>query len=137
MPLALSLHIVFVAMWAGTLLYLPQLFVRQAAESDAAARQRLELMQRWLYAMIMTPSALLTVGFGIWLVFERGFDGGWLHVKLALVVAMGLFHGYCGHLMVKLKREGAKHRLAYYRALPFAPAALILGVVTLVTGKPF
>ena len=43
-------------------------------------------MQRWLYAFLMTPSALLTVGFGIWLIFERGFEGGWLQVKLALVV---------------------------------------------------
>lgn len=137
MPLALSLHIVFLAFWAATLLYLPQLLVRQMAERDAGERRRLMLMQRWLYAAVMTPSALLTVAFGIWLLFERGFEGGWLHVKLALVVLMGLFHVYCGHLMMKLKPDDAGHRLAYYRALPLAPAALILGVVALATGKPF
>jgi protoporphyrinogen IX oxidase len=137
MPLALSLHIVFLALWAATLVYMPLLFLRQAAEADAEARGRLVLMQRWLYAIVMTPSALLTVGFGIWLVFERGFEGGWLHVKLALVLFMGLFHVYCGNLMVKLKAQRARHRAAYYRALPLAPALLIIGVVALVTGKPF
>lgn len=137
MPAALSLHIAFLAIWAAALLYLPQLFARHAAEPDAQARKRLVLMQGWLYAAIMTPSALLTVVFGIWLVFERGFEGGWLPAKLALVVLMGLYHAYCGQLMANLTRQSAAHGLAFYRALPLAPALLVLGVVTLVTAKPF
>jgi uncharacterized membrane protein len=44
---------------------------------------------------------------------------------------------YCGHLMMKLNGAGRVHRLAYYRVLPLAPALLILGVITLVTAKPF
>lgn len=116
---------------------MPMLFLRQAAEPDPAGRRRVMLMQRWLYAAVMTPSGLLTVIFGIWLIFERGFEGGWLPVKLALVVGMGLYHVYCGHLMMQLKCDAEMHRLAYYRALPLAPALLILGVVALVTGKPF
>lgn len=119
------------------LVYLPQLFARHAAEADAEARRRFELMERWVYAVLMTPSALATVLAGIWLIFERGFEGGWFPVKLALVVAMGLFHVYCGHMMIKLKRGGATHRPAYYRALPLPPAILVLAIVVLVTGKPF
>lgn len=112
------------------------LFARQAATVEAAARERLMLMERWLYALVMTPSALLTVAFGVWLVFERGFEGGWLPVKLALVLGMGLFHVYCGVLMTGLKRSSG-HRPAFYRALPLAPGVLIVGVLVLVTGKPF
>lgn len=93
-------------------------------------------MQRWLYAAVLTPSALLAVLFGIWLVFERGFQGGWLPVKLALVVLMGLFHVYCGHLMMKRRHSPARH-IVYYRVLPIAPLVLIVAIVTLVTGKPF
>lgn len=138
MPLALSLHIAFLSLWSAALLCLPLLFAQQAAagRADADARQRLMLMQRWVYSNLMTPSALLTVGFGIWLVFERGFEGGWLPVKLALVLGMALFHVYCGVLMTGLKRS-AGHRPAFYRCLPLAPAVLILAVLALVTGKPF
>lgn len=125
----------FLAVWSAALLGMPLLFARQAATGDAEARRRLMLMQRWFYATIMTPSAVLTVAFGTWLVFERGFEGGWLHVKLALVVLMGLFHVYCGRLMVRLRH--APRRPAYYRALPVAPGLLVLCVVALVSAKPF
>lgn len=137
MTFALSLHIAFLAVWSASLLALPLLLARQAAAADADERQRLELMQRWLYAALMTPSALLTVVFGTWLIFERGFAGGWLPVKLALVLAMGLFHVYCGMLLGSRTEPGAKHRALYYYALLPAPALLIVAVVTLVTAKPF
>jgi putative membrane protein len=137
MLLALSLHIAFLSLWSATLVYLPQLFLRQAMAEDPDIRLQLEHMQRWLYAYVMTPSALLTVAFGIGLVFERNFEGGWLPVKLAFVLLMGLFHGYCGHVMVNLQRRRAMHRPLYYRVLPVAPALLILAVVTLVAAKPF
>jgi protoporphyrinogen IX oxidase len=136
MLLALSLHIAFLSVWSAALLALPLLFARQATAPDADERARLAMMQRWLYSNVMTPSGLLTVAFGIWLIFERGFDGGWLPVKLALVAGMGLFHAYCGVLMIALK-HGTPHRPAFYRLLPLAPASLVAAVVTLVTGKPF
>ena len=138
MPLALSLHIVFLSIWAATLLYLPVLFARHALERDPQGRRRHMLMERWLYAAIMTPSAVLTVLFGVWLIFERGFEGGWLPVKLMLVLAMGLFHVYCGHVMVTMRRRtGLVARPAYYRALTVPSGLLVLAVVTLVTAKPF
>lgn len=116
---------------------MPLLFARQAGHADPQERHRLELVQRWLYASLMTPSAVLTVLFGVWLVFERGFEGGWLPVKLALVLAMGLFHAYCGTLLGDRTAPGAKHRALYYYALLPAPALLIVAVLVLVTAKPF
>jgi putative membrane protein len=137
MTLALSLHIAFLAVWSASLLAMPLLFARQAADPEPEGRHRLELVQRWLYASLMTPSALLTVLFGTWLIFERGFEGGWLPVKLALVLAMGLFHVYCGMLLGDRTEPGAKHRALYYYALLPAPALLIVVVIALVTAKPF
>lgn len=116
---------------------MPVLLARQAADRDRAGRERLELVQRWLYATVMTPSAVLTVVFGTWLVFERGFQGGWFPVKLALVLAMGLFHVYCGMLLGERSRPGAEHRPLFYYALLLAPGALVVAVIALVTAKPF
>jgi putative membrane protein len=137
MTVALSLHIAFLAVWSASLLAMPLLFARQAAAPDGKERHRLELAQRWLYASLMTPSALLTVGFGIWLIFERGFEGGWLPVKLALVLAMGWFHSYCGVLLGERTQPGAEHRALYYYALLVVPVLLIIAVTALVTAKPF
>jgi protoporphyrinogen IX oxidase len=116
---------------------MPALLARQAADPDHDARRRLELAQRWLYAALVTPSAILTVAFGTWLTFERGFEGGWLPVKLALVLAMGLFHVYCGVLLGKRTEARAVHRPLFYYALIPVPALLVVAVTTLVTAKPF
>jgi putative membrane protein len=137
MPLMITLHIAFLIIWSASLLYLPHLFVHQALTKDAESRKQAIVMQRMLYALIMTPSALLTVLAGGWLVFERGFSGGWLHVKLTLVLLMVFFHAYCGALMVHLRHHRFIHPLAVYRMLPAVPALLITGVVTLVVAKPF
>lgn len=133
---ALSLHIAFLLVWSAALVYMPVLLFRQAGERDPGARERIALMERWLYATIMTPAALLAVLAGTWLVFERGFQGGWLPAKLALVVLLAWFHVHCGHLMVGLKQRGPLHR-GYYGVLPAVPALLITGIFWLVTGKPF
>lgn len=135
--LTLSLHIAFVTVWAASLVYFPYLFSEQSRVEESDRNERLILLQRWIYAKVMTPSALIAVIAGTWLAFERGFSGGWLHVKLALVLLMVLFHAYCGKLMVDLKRHGFVRGMAFYRLLPILPAALATAVVVLVVGKPF
>ena len=127
----------FLLVWSASLVTMPALFMRHARAADEASREQVMLMERWLYANLMTPAAVLAVLAGTWLVFERGFSGGWLHAKLALVLAMTGFHIYCGHTMVKLKHAGATHRPWRYGALAAAPVTLVLAIVWLVTGKPF
>jgi putative membrane protein len=133
----LSLHIVFLILWSACLLYFPQLVVRQAVVENPRTEHDARRMQRTLYALVMTPAALLTVIAGVWLVFERGFVGGWLPVKLALVTLMAFFHAYCGALMDDFRHHRIRHRLWFYRLLPLAPLLLITAVLTLVVGKPF
>jgi len=135
--LMLSIHIAFLVVWSACLVYFPLLFVEHHGTGDDLRREQLVLLQRWIYAKVMTVSALAAIVAGTWLVFERGFGGGWLHAKLALVLGMALFHGYCGHLMVDLKRRGFRYPRLFYRALPAIPAALVLGVLYLVSSKPF
>jgi len=133
----LTLHIAFLLIWSGTLLYFPQLLVQQASAADPDSRQQALKMQHGLYAFVMTPSGLLTIVFGSWMLFERGFAGGWLPVKLALVLVMVFFHLYCGNLMEQLKEQEAAHSPWFYRLLLVPPALLIPAVITLVVQKPF
>lgn len=137
MSVVLSAHIVFLVVWSASLLYFPQLVVRQATIEEEEAERDAARMQRTLYAFVMTPAGVLTVLAGSWLVFERGFTGGWLHAKLTLVLFMTFFHAYCGQLMDAFRHRHIRHQLLYFKLLPLVPTVLITAVVTLVTAKPF
>lgn len=137
MSFMLTLHIVFLIIWSATLLFFPQMFVEQIDAEDADTRRRAIRMQHALYVFAMTPSGILTVLAGSWMLFERGFAGGWLPVKLSLVLLMVFLHLYFGSLMEDLRQNGAQRSLYFYRSLSFAPAVLITLVVTLVVAKPF
>jgi putative membrane protein len=137
MSLMLSLHIVFLIIWSATLLYFPQTFAQQIIAEDDEDRRQAIHMQHALYVFAMTPSGVLTVLAGGWLLFERGFTGGWLPVKLSMVLLMVFLHLYFGRLMENLRRNGPRRRLLYYQSLSLGPAILITIVVTLVVAKPF
>ena len=84
-----SLHIIFMVTWFAGLFYLPRLFVYHAlAADDRIGIERFKVMERKLYVGIMTPGAVLTIAFGLWLWLGYGITGGWLHAKLALVALL-------------------------------------------------
>jgi putative membrane protein len=135
-----SLHIIFMVAWFAGLFYLPRLFVYHAlaASTDTIGIARFKIMERKLYFGIMTPSALLTVAFGLWLWLGYGITGGWLHAKLALVAVLVVFHVYLGRLMNDFAHDRNRHGHAFYRWLNEIPALPILvGIVFLVVMKPF
>jgi len=137
MSFMLSVHIVFLILWSASLLYFPQLVLRQVTADDPQAELDAARMQRTLYALVMTPAAVLTVIAGSWLVFERGFTGGWLHAKLTLVLLMTFFHAYCGQLMDVFRDRRTLRPNWTLRLTQLLPALLITGIVVLVTAKPF
>lgn len=137
MLFALSLHIAFLLIWSAALLYFPFLLIRQGRDNAPENQRKAIHMQRTLYAYVMTPSALLTVIAGIWLIFERDATGGWLHVKLTLVLMMVFFHVYCGEQMDKIRRGDNAGKPHVYRAIALIPVLLISAIITLVTAKPF
>lgn len=135
-----ALHIVFVVAWYAGLFYLPRLFVyhAQCAPDDRVGSERFKVMERKLYRGIMTPSAVLAIGFGSWLWLGYGISGGWLHAKLALVVLLVAFHVYLGRLVRAFAQDRNRHGHVYYRWLNEIPALPILvAVVFLAVLKPF
>ena len=87
-----SLHIIFMVTWFAGLFYLPRLFVYHAlaAPDDRVGIERFKTMERKLYRGIMTPAAVLTIVFGLWLWLGYGITGRWLYVKVALVALLSL-----------------------------------------------
>jgi protoporphyrinogen IX oxidase len=132
-----ALHLVFMVTWFAGLFYLPRLFVYHAMAEDPASRERFKVMERKLYYGIMTPGAVLTIAFGLWLWLGYGFRGGWLHAKVALVVVLVVYHLWCGYLVRDFKRDCNQHSHVWYRWFNEFPVVVLIAVVILAVVKPF
>ena len=140
MAIVLTLHIVFMVSWFAGLFYLPRLFVYHALTppDDLPGIARFKIMERKLYVGIMTPAAVLTLVFGLWLMWGFGIDGGWLHVKLVLVGVLVVLHVYLGRLLRDFAGDRNRHGHVFYRWLNEIPALpLLVAIVWLAVAKPF
>lgn len=135
-----AFHIIAMVCWFAGIFYLPRLFVYHASAEDNTGRERFKVMERKLYRGIATPSMIITIVLGLWLVSYNPsgyFSQGWLHAKLALVAILVAYHLYCGHL-VKVFRDDANRRShVFYRWFNEFPVLILVAVVILVTVKPF
>ncbi|HEX7812695.1 MAG TPA: protoporphyrinogen oxidase HemJ [Burkholderiales bacterium] len=132
-----SFHIIFMVTWFAGLFYLPRLFVYHAMSEDSVSKERFKVMERKLFFGIMTPGAILTIGFGLWLWLGYGFYGGWLHAKLVLVAALVAYHVYCGKLLFDFRRDRNRHGHVFYRWMNEVPVILLIAIVLLVELQPF
>lgn len=133
-----AFHIVFVVTWFAGLFYLPRLFIYHAAASDTPSLERFVVMERRLFG-IMTLGAMLALAFGLAiLIAVPGYlDGGWLKVKLALVLALIGYHLWCHRLMVDLRLGHGGHSSRWYRWFNEVPGLLLIAIVLLAVLKPF
>jgi putative membrane protein len=131
-----ALHIVFMVTWFAGLFYLPRLFVYHALAEDRAGKERFKVMERKLYYGIMTPGAVLTIGFGLWLWLGFGIEGRWLQAKLALVLVLVAYHLWCGKLLADFRHDRNMRSHVWYRWFNEAPVVLLLAVVVLAVVKP-
>jgi putative membrane protein len=133
-----ALHIVFVTSWFAGLFYLPRIFVNLAlVPTLGPERDRLLNMARKLYRF-MTPLGVLALAFGMWL--WLGFDlpmQGWLLAKLGIVVALVIYHLYCGMLLDAFAEGRNQRSHRWFRWFNELPVLLLLGAVILVVVKPF
>jgi len=133
-----AFHVIFMVTWFAGLFYLPRLFIYHHQASAPAELARFCTMERKLYA-ITTIGMVLTWAFGIWLLtlFPGYLKMGWLHAKLALVIALS---GYQGWLKVNLRRfaaGGKPYSDRFWRWANEVPAVVLIAVVILVVVKPF
>jgi putative membrane protein len=137
-----AFHIVFVVSWFAGLFYLPRIFVNlamlESGNAPSAERTRLLLMARKLYRFT-GPLMLLALlpGLWLWLGYGIGRGGGWMHVKLVLIVALIGYHHSMGRLLGRFERGENKRTDRWYRFYNEVPVLLLLAIVVLVVVKPF
>ena len=131
-------HILFVMSWMAGIFYLPRIFVHYV-EGKKAGQQvdRLAIMARKLYGF-MTLMMMLAVGTGIWLwVAYWPLIAGWLHVKVAFVVLMLVYHLWTKKRMKEMQGGSIKEYSVNYRWLNELPLLFTLVILIMVEIKPF
>ena len=136
-----AFHIITVVTWFAALFYLPRLFVYHAMCDDELGNERFKVMERKLYRGIMTPSAILVLILGTWLMsfypLEAILQMHWLHAKLILVTLLFGYHGMCGRILRDFADNKNQRSHIYYRWFNELPVIILLAVIVLAVVKPF
>lgn len=138
-------HVFFVVSWFAGLFYLPRIYVNLAMVPAGSTLEydRLLGMARRL-KRFMQPLLAGTWVFGLALLFANGMEGFgvwmkqyWLHAKLAIVLVLSAYDGYCGALLRDFTARRNQRSHVWYRFFNEIPAVALLAVVILVVVKPF
>ena len=132
-----AFHIIFMVTWFAGVFYLPRLFVYHAMASDAPSVDRFKIMERKLFYGIMTPGAVLTIAFGLWLWLGYGITGAWMHAKLAVVALTIAYHLWCWKILVAFRHDRNARTHRWYRLFNEVPVLLLVATIIFVVVKPF
>ena len=134
-----ALHVIAVISWMAALLYLPRLLVYHCeAETGSKQSETFKVMERRLLRFIATPAMIVTWLTGLWLAYAAGlFSAGWLHGKLALVLALSAVHGLNAKWVKDFATDRNRRPARFYRIANEVPTLLMIGIVILVIVKPF
>ena len=127
--------------WMAGLFYLPRLFVYHAdAEPGSELSETFKVMERRLLKAIMNPAMLVSWGLGLALalIYESVDWAGdhWFHVKLALVIALTVFHMVLGRWRREFERDANIHSARLFRIANEIPTVLMIGIIIMVIVRP-
>ncbi len=135
-----ALHIIFMVSWFAGLFYIPRLFIyhTEALKQDEPARSILsaqfKIMQRKLWYIITWPAGILTLVFGIWmLVINPDYlQMPWMHLKLAFVLVLIIYHLVCHRMYQQLQKDIAKNSSTKLRLWNELATLLLIAIVFIV-----
>nr|BFF38067.1 CopD family protein [Tenacibaculum mesophilum] len=138
-----ALHIIFVVTWFAGLFYIGRLFIYhvEAEKKDELAKSILQtqykLMSKRLWYIITWPSLFLASFFAFWMLYKNPYylKMPWMHVKLAFVLALYFYHGFCHKIYKELQRDEIKYTPNKLRIFNEIPTVILFAVVFLVVLK--
>ena len=135
-----SLHLIAVISWMAGLLYLPRIFVYHVENSEKEETTKIfEIMEKRLYFYIMRPAMVATWFFGIILIYISGLDifsQLWMHIKLALVIFLTIYHEYLGICLKSLKLKTNTKTSKFFRIINEVPTIILILIIFIVIFKP-
>lgn len=133
-----GLHVVFMVTWFAGLFYLPRLFIYHVEAADTLSRERFQVMERRLFA-IMTIGAILTAILGLLLlgINHALLGAGWFQAKLLLLAGLVIYHYRCHRWIVALRRENEVADSRWLRWFNEIPVLFLFAIVLLAVTKSF
>ena len=138
-----ALHIIFVVSWFAGLFYIIRLFIyhTEAQSKDEVAKKILsdqfEIMEKRLWWIITTPAMILTIVFGTLMLIANPYlmKEGWMHIKLAFVALLLVYHFGSQSMMFKMKLGIFKHKSGKLRLWNEVATLGLVAIVFLVVMK--
>ena len=135
-----ALHVIFVVTWFSGLFYIVRLFIynTEAGEKPEMEKNILRaqfgIMIRRLWFGITWPSAIITIGLGLYTWYLLGTTYPWLMIKLGFVAGLFLYHLSLHIIYLQQKRGIFKYSSMQLRiwnevATVFLVAMVMLAVV--------
>lgn len=138
-----ALHIIFVTTWFAGLFYIVRLFIyhSEALDKDEPERSilsnQLAMMSKRLWYIITWPSAIITLILGVSLLIVQP---SWLkipfmHIKLAFVFVLFLYHLACHKIYLQLQAGKSKYTSTQLRIFNEVATLILFAVVFLIVLK--
>ncbi len=134
-----ALHIVGFVSWFAGLFYLARIFVYHVEANDRETTERnvlqaqYKIMAARLYRIITNPAMMITWTFGIAMLLMNPeyLKGGWMHIKLTLVVLLTGYHHYCKRIIKRLEGGNLEMNPFQLRLFNEIPSLFLLAIVLL------
>lgn len=136
-----ALHIIFVVTWFSGMFYLCRLFIYNCEANDKPVQEKIilqnqfSIMIRRLLFGITWPSAILTLVFGLWLLFYYSTIPGWLYIKLSLVLFLFVYHFTLHRIYLQQKRGLFTLNSTQLRLWNEVPTVFLVAIVMLAVVK--
>ncbi len=135
-----SLHLIAVISWMAGLLYLPRIFVYHVENFQKENTIAIfETMEKRLYVYIMRPAMVLSWIFGLILIYINGFEvlsSLWIQIKIALIIALSIYHEYLCSCIKSLKAGTNKKSSKFFRIINEIPTIILIFIIFIVYFKP-
>lgn len=134
-----TIHVISIICWMAGMLYLPRLFVYHCrAGSDAFMSNTFKIMERRLLRAIINPAMIIAWITGLYMAWDiYRFQGGWLHLKLGVVILLSAFHGFLSASVRKFAEDRNTFSERTWRILNEVPTIFMIIAVISVIVKPF
>jgi putative membrane protein len=134
-----AFHVMAVISWMAGLFYLPRLFIyHHQTKVGSESSELFKVMESRLYRAIMNPAMMIAWVLGLHLAWSSfAFHGGWLHIKLLMVVLLTGVHIHYGRALRAFARDERPRSQRYWRIMNEVPVFLMIVIVLMVVLKPF
>lgn len=131
-------HVISMVSWFAALFYMPRLFVYHAEHNqNEGFLSVVTIMEMKIYKYIGIPAMWATVISGGVLAYLLGFNGGWLHVKIFLVLLLMGYFLSLGRIRERLLIDKEYKSGKFFRFYNEVPTIFLIVIVALVIVKPF